>query len=67
MEDPTTYVEGLSYRLTALIFKIIQDKPRKHCNIVSILFLGRYDIATSGNVKSKLKQHCACQRWNLQR
>ena len=34
-------------------------------NALSTLFLGRYDVATSHNVKSTLKQRCISQRWNL--
>ena len=36
--------------------------PSKHFNIGSTLFLGSYDVATSHNVKSTLKQRCVCQR-----
>ena len=41
--------------------------PSKHFDVGSTLFLGWYDVATSHNVKSTLKQHCVRQRWNLQR
>ena len=41
--------------------------PSKHFNIGSTLFLGWYDVATSHNIKSTLKQRCVRQRWNLQR
>ena len=41
--------------------------PSKHFNVVSMLFLGWYDVATSYNIKSTLKQRCVRQRWNLQR
>ena len=34
--------------------------------IISTSFLGRYDVATSRNVKSTLKPRCVCQRCNLQ-
>ena len=40
--------------------------PSKHFNVGSTLFLGWYDVATSHNVKSTLKQRFVCQRWNLQ-
>ena len=36
-------------------------------NVVSTLLLGWYDVVTSDNVKSTLKQRCVCQRSNLQR
>ena len=36
--------------------------PSKHFNVGSALFLGWYDVATSHNVKSTLKQRFACQR-----
>ena len=42
-------------------------KPSKHFNVGSTLLLGWYDVATSHNVKSTLKQRCVRQRWNLQR
>ena len=43
------------------------SQPCKHFNVGSVLLLGWYDVATSHNVKSTLKQRCVCQRWNLQR
>ena len=36
-------------------------------NVVSTLLFGWYDVVTSDNVKSTLKQRCVCQRSNLQR
>ena len=42
------------------------EDPSKHFNVVSTLLLGWYDVATSHNVKSTLKQRCVRQRWNLQ-
>ena len=45
----------------------IGNQPSKHFNVGSTLFLGWYDVATSHNVKSTLKQRCVRQRWNLQR
>ena len=41
--------------------------PSKHFNVGSTLLLDWYDVATSHNVKSTLKQRYVCQRWNLQR
>ena len=41
--------------------------PSKHFDVGSMLFLGWYDVATSHNAKSTLKQHYVRQRWNLQR
>ena len=41
--------------------------PSKHFIVGSTLFLGWYDVATSHNVKSLLKQRCVRQRCNLQR
>ena len=32
-----------------------------------MLLLGLYNVATSNNVKSSLKQNCVFQGWNLQR
>ena len=48
-------------------FDIWECYPSKHFNVGSMLFLGWYDVATSHNVKSTLKQRCVRQRWNLQR
>ena len=39
--------------------------PSKHFNVVSMLFLGWNDVATSHNVKSTLKQCCVRQCWSL--
>ena len=40
--------------------------PDKHFDVASTLFLVWYDVATSDNVKSTLKQYCVRQHWNLQ-
>ena len=40
--------------------------PSKHFNVFTALFLDSYDVATSPNVKSTLKQRCVRQLWNLQ-
>ena len=42
-------------------------KAGKHFNVGSTLFLGWYDVGTSHNVTSMLKQRCVQQHWNLQR
>ena len=39
--------------------------PSKHFNVVSRLFRGWYDVATSDKAKSTLKQRCVHQHWNL--
>ena len=54
--------------LRSKMTKVKQGKkePSEHFKVVSSLFLGWYDVATSDNVKSTLKQRCVCQRWNLQ-
>ena len=43
------------------------NKISKNFYDVSTLLPGWYDVITSDNVKSTLKQRCVCQRWNLQR
>ena len=42
------------------------SRPSKHFNVGSTLFLGWYDIATSHNDKSTLKQRSVRERWKLQ-
>ena len=54
------------YNFSFLIEKSIWNLLSKHFNVGSTLFLGWYDVATSHNVKSTLKQRCVRQRWNLQ-
>ena len=44
----------------------VEQDPSKYLNVLLTLLLVSYDVATSNNVKSTLKQHCVCQRWNLQ-
>ena len=50
-------------RLQISCLKIYQNQmfPSKHFNVVSTLFLGWYDVATSHNVKPTLKQRCVRQ------
>ena len=52
--------------LYCIHFSIKYIIPSKHFNVGSTLFLGWYDVATSHNVKSTLKQRCVRQRRNLQ-
>ena len=52
------------------IFPIRQKQMyllRKHFSIVSGLWLDWYDNATSDKIKSRLKQRCVRESWNLQR
>ena len=47
--------------------EVILNSPSKHFNFVSMLSFGWYDVAMWYNLKSKFKQRCVFQRWNLQR
>ena len=40
--------------------------PSNHFKVVSTLLSGSYDVTTSENVKSTLKQRYVRQRWDLQ-
>ena len=44
----------------------LQKHPSKHFNVGSTMRLVWYDVTTSHNVKSTLKQRCVRQCWNLQ-
>ena len=62
IEMKSKFLQNLKTISSTVFFKYC---PSKHFNALSTLFLGRYDVATSHNVKSTLKQRCVSQRWNL--
>ena len=59
-------LENIFLHINAFLANVLFH-PSKHFNVGSTLLLDWYDVATSHNVKSTLKQRCVCQRWNLQR
>ena len=62
-----TYVSNLINftKLCSLLATFVNTQET--FNVVSTLLFGWYDVVTSDNVKSTLKQRCVCQRSNLQR
>ena len=65
--DFLTNGKNKNFRIQTKFFRSIRKISSKHFNVGSTLLLGWYDVATSHNVKSTLKQRYVRQRWNLQR